>query len=78
VAELHAGDMAGELGALDDSPRSATVRAASAELRVLRIDGQAFRTRLAPRPDIAPKLLATLAQRLRAMLRQARPADGGA
>jgi hypothetical protein len=70
VAELGPGEVVGELGALDRSPRSATVRPAGGPIRVLRIPGDEFRQRLASRPDLAPTLMTTLSRRLRQSLRQ--------
>ena len=46
VASLRAPEIVGELALVDGSPRSATVRARSASLRLLRIPGAAFRARL--------------------------------
>lgn len=63
-----AGGLIGEMAVLDPAPRSATVRASSAEgVRVLRLDGEAFRDALADDPSIASGVIRTLAQRLRSM-----------
>jgi hypothetical protein len=65
VAVLGAGEVVGELSLLDGSPRMATVRPKDGPLRVLRIPGHLFRSRLLHRPRVAQPLLTTLAQRLR-------------
>lgn len=74
VAVLVPGDVIGEMSILDGSPRSATVRPKDGPIRVLRIPGQRFRSRLLPRSRVARPLLITLAQRIRRMSR--RMADG--
>ena len=65
------GDVVGELAMIDGEPRSATVRAKGGPVTVLSIDGQRFRGRLLYRPDLAPSLMATMAQRLRDATRRA-------
>lgn len=65
VAVLGAGEVVGELSLLDGSPRMATVRPKDGPLRVLRIPGHLFRSRLLHRPRVAQPLLVTLAERLR-------------
>jgi hypothetical protein len=65
VAVLGAGEVVGELSLIDGSPRIATVRPKDGPLRVLRIPGHLFRSRLLHRPRVAQPLLVTLAQRLR-------------
>ncbi|MBV9957373.1 MAG: cyclic nucleotide-binding domain-containing protein, partial [Acidobacteria bacterium] len=63
-----AGGLIGEMAVLDPAPRAATVSATSAEgVRVLRLDGEAFRDVLADDPSIAAGVIRTLAQRLRGM-----------
>lgn len=74
VAVLAAGEVVGELSLLDGSPRMATVRPKDGPLRVLRIPGHLFRSRLLHRPRVAQPLLITLAQRLRKVSQ--RVADG--
>lgn len=70
VAVLGAGEVVGELSLLDGSPRIATVRPKEGPVRVLRIPGHLFRSRLLQRPRVAQPLLVTLAQRLRRLSRQ--------
>jgi hypothetical protein len=70
VAVLVAGDVVGEMSILDGSPRSATVRPKDGPIRVLRIPGQRFRSRLLSRSRVAQPLLVTLAQRIRNMSRR--------
>ena len=65
VAVLGRGEVVGELSLLDGSPRMATVRPKDGPLRVLRIPGVMFRSRLLHRPRVAQPLLVTLAGRLR-------------
>ena len=65
VAELGPGEVVGELSLLDGSPRSATVRPKGGAVRMLRIPGPAFRTRLLHREAVSRSLLLTLTQRLR-------------
>jgi hypothetical protein len=67
VAVLDAGEIIGEMSMLDGSARSATVRPKDAPIRVLRVSGQRFRSRLLPRARVARPLLVTLAQRIRNM-----------
>jgi hypothetical protein len=65
VAREKAGGFIGEMAVLDPAPRSATLRAASDGVRVLRLDGRAFRASLSNDPTIASSVIRTLAQRLR-------------
>lgn len=65
VGTLRAGDVVGEIAALDRAPRTATVTAAGGPLRVLRLAGEDFRGILHSSPDVADSVLATLARRLR-------------
>ncbi len=62
-----AGGMIGEMAVLDPAPRAATVLAQEEGVRVLRLDGEAFRDALADDPAIASGVIRTLAQRLRAV-----------
>lgn len=65
LRELGVGQVFGEMSLLDDEPRSATVTA-SEPLRMLVIDGRAFRKLLAKVPGLSESMLATLSRRLRA------------
>jgi CRP-like cAMP-binding protein len=71
VTVFDAGEIVGEISMLDGSPRSATVRPKDGPIRVLRISGQRFRSRLLPRSRVARPLLVTLAQRIRHMSQRA-------
>jgi hypothetical protein len=70
IAVLGVGEVVGELSLLDGSPRSATVRPKDGAIRVLRISGARFRSRLLPRSRVAQSLLVTLAQRIRDLSRR--------
>ncbi len=63
VARLGPGDVAGELGLVQDRPRNATVRAET-PLRALVIDRREFHTLLDDVPALTKKLLFTVAARL--------------
>jgi hypothetical protein len=65
VATERTGALIGELAVLDPAPRAATLRAASQGVRVLRLDGQAFREALNVDPAIAAEVIRILAQRMR-------------
>ena len=65
VATEKAGGFIGEMAVLDPAPRSATLRAGAGGVRVLRLDGSAFRASLNNDPTIASSVIRTLAQRLR-------------
>lgn len=58
------GDLIGELAALDDEPRSATI-SAEQDVQALTLSHQAFRGFLASRPSVALALLQLLGRRLR-------------
>jgi CRP-like cAMP-binding protein len=72
VALLGPGDVVGELAAIDESPRSASVRPKDGPVRLLEIRGEDFRRRVVQRKDVAPKLMATLSRRLRETLAKVR------
>ena len=72
VAQLGPGDVVGELSAIDQSPRSASVRPKDGPVRMLEIRGEDFRRRVVQRKDVAPKLMATLSRRLRETLAKVR------
>ncbi len=60
---LRGGDYLGEIALLTKSPRTATVTA-STPVRALVITDRAFRRMIEESPEIASKVLATLAERL--------------
>ena len=66
---LHAGELLGELSAVDDGPRSATVYALVAT-EVLVVERRDFRQRLAEHASIGTALLTVLARRLRGTSRR--------
>lgn len=72
VAVLGPGDVVGELAAIDESPRSASVRPKGGPVSLLEIRGEDFRKRVLKRRDVAPKLMATLSLRLRETLARVR------
>jgi hypothetical protein len=59
------GSLFGEMAVLDPAPRSATARAGTNGVHVLRLSGEAFREVLNANPAIATRIIRTLAQRLR-------------
>jgi hypothetical protein len=65
VTTEKAGVLIGEMAVLDPAPRAATVVAAEGGIRVLRLDGDAFRDALSDNPSIASGVIRTLAHRLR-------------
>ncbi len=65
IGSERAGGLIGEMAILDPAPRSATVVAGDAGVRVLHLDGVAFRQALAQQPSIAAGVIRALAQRLR-------------
>ena len=64
LGTVHAGEFVGEMGVLEDRPRSATVRAA-APLEAELIERQAFLDRVIAEPELARKLLVRMSARLR-------------
>ena len=64
VGRTRAGDCVGELAVLDEAPRSATVRASTA-MRVLAIQGHAFRELMSRQPDLSNAVIAMITRRLR-------------
>jgi hypothetical protein len=70
VGRVKSGDCVGELAVLDEAPRSATVRATSA-MRVLAIQGHAFRDLLSRQPDLSTAVIAMITRRLRGATQRA-------
>ena len=64
VATFGPGEFFGEMSLLDHGPRSATVSAQTA-LEVIVLDGREFRGLISTAPEIAWKMLGTMAARLR-------------
>jgi CRP-like cAMP-binding protein len=64
LGTANEGEFLGEMGVLDERPRSATVRAASA-LEVELISRQSFLERVSGDPQLAQKLLVRMSARLR-------------
>ncbi|MGQ0550415.1 MAG: cyclic nucleotide-binding domain-containing protein, partial [Armatimonadota bacterium] len=62
------GAVLGDMAVLDPAPRAATVRAGEAGVRVLSLDGSAFRDALAADPAVAQGVIRTLAQRIRGLV----------
>jgi CRP/FNR family transcriptional regulator, cyclic AMP receptor protein len=65
LSHFTAGDIFGELAMFDDEPRSATVDVIE-ETEVIAIPGRDVQRLMSEHPEIAVKLIAALAQRLRA------------
>lgn len=66
LAELEEGEVFGELALLLQAPRTATVTA-EGPVQVLHIDPRQFQAMLLEHPQVAVKLLAVVADRLRAV-----------
>ncbi len=69
LSELGAGACIGEMAALDEAPRSATVRALE-RTRALLVPGSGFKQLLAERPEMAQGIIAELVRRMRGMMVQ--------
>ena len=67
VTTENTGALIGEMAVLDPAPRAATVLAAEGGVRVLHLDGDAFRDSFSNNPSIASGVIRTLAQRLRSV-----------
>ena len=67
--ELGPGDFFGEMALLDGGPRTASV-VAETPLTTIRIERASFRQMLRSEPDIALKLLETMAVRMRGLIGQ--------
>ena len=65
VRSLGPGEFFGEISLLDDSPRSATV-VAETPVRMLGLTSWAFKRLIQDNPAIAPRLLKSIASRIRA------------
>lgn len=77
LAVLGAGEVVGEMSALDDMPRSATV-VAHTSVEVLSIHREDLRDAIAVCPDLAFGLFRVLSLRLRATSSAAKPVGGDA
>ena len=64
LGTVNAGEFVGEMGVLEDRPRSATVRAV-APVEAELIERQAFLDRVSDEPELARKLLVRMSARLR-------------
>lgn len=66
LATRSAGEFVGEMAILDSAPRSATLRAGN-DVRLLSIDGDAFKSILLDRPEVAVLVLRNMSVRIRAL-----------
>jgi CRP-like cAMP-binding protein len=66
LATRGAGEFVGEMAILDSAPRSATLRALK-DVRVLSIEGDAFKSILLDRPEVAVSALRNMSARIRAL-----------
>jgi HEAT repeat protein/ATP/ADP translocase len=66
LATRGAGEFVGEMAIIESSPRSATLRAMN-DVRVLSIDGNAFKSILLDRPEVAVSVLRNMSSRIRAL-----------
>lgn len=66
LATRGMGEFVGEMAILDSAPRSATLRAVN-DVRVLTIDGEAFKSILLDRPEVAVSVLRNMSSRIRAL-----------
>jgi HEAT repeat protein len=64
IAVREAGDFVGEMAILESAPRSATLRAQE-DVRVLIIEGEAFKAILMDRPEVAISVLQHMSTRVR-------------
>jgi CRP-like cAMP-binding protein len=74
LGEVAPGGCVGEMAALDDAPRTATVSAIE-ELRALVLPGDDFKALLDARPTMARAVLRVLSGRLRGMISTQRTAS---
>jgi CRP/FNR family cyclic AMP-dependent transcriptional regulator len=77
VATLRPGDFFGEVAALDDGPRTATVHA-DTRLRCLTLPNGSFREFLLDHPQVAINLLPEVIRRFRSVMTSGAPQDGKA
>jgi CRP-like cAMP-binding protein len=66
LATRTGGDFVGEMAIIEASPRSATLRAVN-DVRVLSIDGDAFKSILLDRPEVAVSVLRHMSARIRSL-----------
>jgi hypothetical protein len=66
LATRGPGEFVGEMAILDSAPRSATLRALN-DVRVLSIEGDAFKSILLDRPEVAVSALRNMSARIRAL-----------
>jgi len=66
LATRGSGEFVGEMAILDSAPRSATLRALN-DVRVLSIEGDAFKSILLDRPEVAVSALRNMSARIRAL-----------
>ncbi len=66
---LHQGDMAGELGFVDGTPHSATLRAAG-EAQVLELQRDHFESLLGERPELVYKVMKAIIRTVHTILRR--------
>ena len=64
LATRLTGEFVGEMAILESAPRSATLKA-HGDVRVLVIDGDAFKTILLDRPEVAVSVLRHMSTRIR-------------
>jgi len=69
LSEVGAGACIGEMAALDNAPRSATVRAAD-RTRALVIPGEGFKELLSTRPEMSQAIIGELVRRMRGLMQQ--------
>lgn len=77
IAVRESGDFVGEMAILESAPRFATLRAQD-EVRILVIEGEAFKAILRDRPEVAISVLRHMSNRVRQLNQQAAmPPAGG-
>lgn len=69
LSEQGAGACIGEMAVLDQSPRSASVRAVE-RTRTLRVPGEGFKRVMSERPEMSEAIVAELVRRMRGMMAQ--------